>query len=255
MHAILLSTLLALGSAKAAQVSDVDAMAVSYRVWQNEAGGSSRGLTHWNVGEDFASLGIGHFIWYTEGKRGPFEETFPRLLAYMEERGVVLPDWLKGQPACPWQDRAAFRRDLDGPKLEELRNLLTSTLDIQARFMADRLERALPAMLEAAPFARRNRVRARFGELLSQGQGLYALIDYVNFKGEGVSPTERYNGRGWGLLQVLLDMRGERTGASAVSEFSRAAKLVLTRRVRNSPPARGESRWLAIWRRRVRTYA
>lgn len=255
MRAILLSIGLGLGPAHAAEVSDADAMAVSYRVWQNEAGGSSRGLTHWNVGEDFASLGIGHFIWYPAGKRGPFEETFPRLLAYMEERGVLLPAWLRGRPACPWPDRASFRRDFDEPRLEELRNLLTSTLDIQARFMADRLERALPAMLEAAPASRRERVRRRFGELLPQGQGLYALIDYVNFKGEGVSPTERYNGRGWGLLQVLLAMRGEHEGPKAVAEFSRAARAILARRVRNSPPERGESRWLSVWRRRVRTYA
>ena len=32
------------------------------------------------------------------------------------------------------------------------------------------------------------------------------LIDYVNFKGEGVLETERYRGRGWGLLQVLEGM-------------------------------------------------
>ena len=29
------------------------------------------------------------------------------------------------------------------------------------------------------------------------------MIDYVNFKGDGLKPTERYKGEGWGLLQVL----------------------------------------------------
>lgn len=254
MRAHLIAALLFAAPAAAnVRISDEDALAVSYRVWQNEAGGNSRGLTHWNVGEGFASLGIGHFIWYPAEQRGPFEESFPRLLAYMEERGVDVPVWLLGP--CPWPTRESFVRDMDGPQLEELRNFLTSTLDLQAGFMADRLQRSLPAMFDAAPPSRREDVRRRFEGLLGRRRGLYALLDYVNFKGEGVSPTERYNGRGWGLLQVLLEMRGEPPGDAAVAEFSRSARRVLARRVLNSPPERKENRWLAVWKRRVRTYA
>ena len=35
-------------------------------------------------------------------------------------------------------------------------------------------------------------------------------MDYVNFKGEGVSSSERYRGQGWGLLQVLESNAGDR---------------------------------------------
>ena len=236
------------------RIPDSAAIAISYRVWQNESGGSSEGLTHWNRGEGFASMGIGHFIWYPAGRRGPFDESFPRLLSYLEGRGVVLPAWLRDSPPCPWPDRRAFRRDLQSPRMVELRNLLTSTLALQARFMADRLESALPRMLASAPRARREALQRRFAALAAQEQGLYALIDYVNFKGEGVSPAERYNGRGWGLLQVLAQMRGDAGGTDALADFSRAACRVLYRRVRNSPPQRGESRWLSNWRHRVGTY-
>jgi len=38
-------------------------------------------------------------------------------------------------------------------------------------------------------------------------------------------------------------------------EFSRAAKAVLARRVRNSPPAKNESRWMKGWTNRVNGYA
>lgn len=249
------ATLLAAPAAAAPlRVSDQDAVAVAYRVWQNESGGRSEGLTHWNSGERFASLGIGHFIWYPAGARGPFEESFPRLLKFYEEQGVELPAWLRGGPPCPWPDREAFLRDLHGERMVELRNLLTSTLGLQARFMANRLERALPAMLETAPESRRDLLALRFQTMVSEPKGLYALLDYVNFKGEGTSPTERYNGVGWGLLQVLLDMRGGPDRAEALAEFSRAARRVLSRRVRNSPNSRAESRWLAVWRRRVLTY-
>jgi hypothetical protein len=77
------------------------------------------------------------------------------------------------------------------------------------------------------------------------------LVDYVNFKGEGTLPSERYKGQGWGLLQVLEEM-GDRP---PLLEFRRAADTVLTRRVKNSPPGRGESRWLPGWKNRIRTYA
>ena len=235
-------------------VRNGEALSIGYRVWENESGGSAAGLTAWNRGEGFASLGIGHFIWYPTGAQGPFVESFPRLLEHLEANGVALPDWLRGGPDCPWPDRSAFHADMDDPRMAELRNLLTRTIDLQARFMADRLESALPRLLESAPASRRETVARRFHALASQPQGLYALIDYVNFKGEGLSATERYRGRGWGLLQVLLRMREESDGPTALAEFSAAARRVLNLRVRNSPLERAESRWLANWRRRVRTY-
>jgi hypothetical protein len=37
---------------------------------QSSAGGSITGLTTWNAGEEFPSLGIGHFIWYPAGFDG-----------------------------------------------------------------------------------------------------------------------------------------------------------------------------------------
>ena len=77
----------------------------------------------------------------------------------------------------------------------------------------------------------------------------------MNFKGEGVLHTERYQGQGWGLLQVLEGMHGSDGGAAAVDEFSRSAKVVLIRRVKNSPAQRHESRWLSGWIHRVISYS
>ncbi|MBI4676491.1 MAG: hypothetical protein HY748_02790 [Elusimicrobia bacterium] len=236
-------------------ISDQTASAISRRVWLNESGGTVEGLTFWGAGEGFASLGIGHFIWYPAGVERPFGESFTRLLAYFEKRGAVLSDWLKNSPACPWPDREAFRRDLRTPRMLELRKLLHETVGIQARFMADRLEEALPRILRAAKPSSRSAVRRRFLALASQPEGLYALIDYVNFKGEGLYPQERYNNIGWGLLQVLDDMRGYPEGEKALKEFSRSARRMLWRRVLNSPPERNEMRWVAGWRKRVKGYA
>ena len=54
--------------------------------------------------------------------------------------------------------------------------------------------------------------------------------------------------------QVLEEMRPVSPGQPAAVEFAEAAKRVLHRRVNNSPPGRGEARWLAGWRNRCDSY-
>jgi hypothetical protein len=222
-------------------------------VWLNECGGRRDGLTSWNAGEQFASLGIGHFIWYPKGVTGPFDEAFPRLAAFLAAEGAAVPEWVLDHP-CPWSSRAEFQAAFRTARMNELRDLLADTVPLQARFLARRMEESLPKLLEAAPANQREQVRAQFHRMLGTSAGTFALIDYVNFKGEGIKETERYQGAGWGLLQVLQGMKGTGT-RGAVREFAASAEQVLTRRVRNSPPARGEKRWLTGWKNRVRRYA
>ena len=109
-------------------------------------------------------------------------------------------------------------------------------------------------MLAEAAAPNRVRVQQQFERVANSPKGCYALVDYVNFKGEGVLATERYAGQGWGLLQVLEGMSQESSGPEAVKNFAESAKKVLTTRVRNSPPARNESRWLPGWINRINTY-
>ena len=232
-------------------LSDSQAERIGRRLWQNESGGTISGLTAWNSGEDFASLGIAHFIWYPANKRGPFEESFPPLIQYLVSNGLPVPAWLKQAEACPWSNRKQFLADQQSTRMKELRSFLAGTIPFQARFAALRLQQALPKMLEAVPSQDREKIRENFDRVAGEPQGLYALVDYVNFKGEGTLASERYHGQGWGLLQALEAM-GK---GPATLEFSRAADQVLTRRVANAPVARNEKRWLPGWRNRVRTYA
>lgn len=232
--------------------------AIGRRIWRNEAALRVDWLVHWLPGEGHASLGIGHFIWYPQGRRGPFQESFPRLLAFMEAEGVRLPDWLEPATPCPWPDRAAFlEAETHDPRVAELRAFLAATVPVQLRFMAARLAAAVPALLTAIPEPERDDVLAQLARVLLEptgvsATGVYALIDYVNFKGEGVDPGERYAGRGWGLLQVLHAMAAHAGDGRAA--FAKAAEQVLTRRVRLAPPAAREERWLPGWRKRVSTY-
>ena len=229
---------------------------IGMKIWRNEAGGKVELLTHWNKGEAFASLGIGHFIWYPPQHQGPFTESFPGLLDAYEAAGRTLPAWLKGRPVCPWPDRASFYADFEGPRLVELRKLLAETVDLQARYAAKRLEDALPKILAAADSSARPGLKTRFYRTASSPNGLYALMDYVNFKGEGINPTERYDGLGWGLLQVLELMEDAPEGQPSVEAFARAADAALSRRVQHAPPERAEFErgWLAGWRKRLATY-
>ncbi len=237
----------ALISAEGAAVSLSQAQLhrVGLRIWQNECAGSVAGLTSWNAGEAFASLGIGHFIWYPKGQRGPFEESFPQLVAFAEARGVKMPAWTKGP--CPWSSKAAFEAESGGARQKELRVILSKNVSLQTDFILVRLKAALPKMLAATKLSKR--VQANFDGLAATPEGAFCLIDYVNFKGEGTAKTERYNGLGWGLLQVLEGM-----AAPTPAAFAASAKATLSRRVQNAPAARKEQRWLTGWHNRCDGY-
>jgi hypothetical protein len=258
-HTLCILAFLATGTQILAAValSHGDILRIGKKIWQNECNGTIAGLTSWNEGENFASLGIGHFIWYPKNQRGPFEESFPKLVSFIASRGAKLPALLLRieETPCPWNSRAEFLHAQHTPAMNQLRQFLANTVDFQAEFLIARLQNALPKMLaEATPSDRAN-VQQQFERMASTPQGYYALVDYVNFKGEGVLPTERYQGQGWGLLQVLESMRGASDDAAAVAEFSHSAKMVLIRRVHNAPVDRHESRWLSGWIQRVNSYS
>jgi hypothetical protein len=236
----------------AIRISRAEASSIGSRIWKNECGGTVAGLTSWNAGENFASLGIGHFIWFPAGIRPPYEESFPPLIAFMRSKGVTMPDWLGATPDCPWRSKAEFESATRTAKMSELRTFLKNTIPQQVEFILQRLDRALPKMLAAVPATERQQVRARFYAVASTAQGKYALMDYVNFKGEGTNPKERYGGKGWGMLQVLQEMNGNQSGGAAVNEYASAAIRVLTRRVKNAP--KDEKRWLPGWTNRCNSY-
>lgn len=236
------------------QLSGAQKAAIGRKIWQNESGGTLAGLTAWNAGEEFPSLGIGHFIWYPAGFRGPYVESFPQFVAFARARGVAVPA-IAQAPAAPWPSRAAFRAAANAPAVNELRNWLAANVPLQTDFIIARSQAALPALLAAAQPADRARLQANYFKVASTANGTYALIDYVNFKGDGISPTERYNGFGWGLLQVLANMRDVPAGQPAAAEFAASATRMLDRRIANAPSSRPETQWRAGWHNRVATYA
>lgn len=224
---------------------------IGRKIWQNESAGTRNGLTAWNDGEAFPSLGIGHFIWYPAGKSGPYTESFPQFVAFARQQGANPPAIALSRGA-PWPTQIAFKSEFNGRAMTGLRDWLANNITLQTDFIIAKSRASLPKILQAAG-SDAARVKNNYYRTATSASGQYGLIDYVNFKGEGINPKERYNGQGWGLLQVLQQMRGNATGQAAAIEFSNAAKAVMARRVANSGGK--DVRWNAGWQNRCATYA
>ena len=234
---------------------------IGQKIWLNETGGKIDAITSWSANEEFASLGIGHFIWFPVGKWLPFEESFPALLEFMRKKNVHLPAWLDQPqiPANPWTSRAEFRKNANSPQMKELRQFLLDTVAEQTQFMVARAQGAMEKILKTTPDGtEREHIVIQFTRVIRASENFYPLIDYINFKGEGTNPNEAAmnseTGRrqGWGLKQVLLKMNGDTSDPKAVrAEFADAAQFVLQQRVRNLPSNRV---FEVGWLRRIATY-
>lgn len=244
----------AIGEKAGLKISKAELNAVADRIFKNEAGGKKENIVYWNTGEDFPSLGIGHFIWYRAGQRGKFAESFPQLVAYYRAHDIKLPKIIEENEYSPWansDELFRLKRIMDND-ITELTNFLYNTKDIQVAFIFERLENSLEKMMAISDNP--ENVKKQFYRVAQSPNGLYPLIDYVNFKGEGITRTETYNGEGWGLLQVLENMKGTGSGKAALEEFSNSAKAVLERRVKNAGPDSNEKKWLQGWLNRCDTY-
>jgi len=233
------------------------ALPIGIKIWFNESGGEVMGLTSWNKGEDFASLGIGHFLWHPyPSKRASFNSGFPHLLRYMDDRGVNIPLWLRGKGGlyCHWSSRNEFLDAQHSNKMIELRNFLQQTIPIQAEYMARHLQEILPDLLASTPIEERWFIHEKFYSLARTPTGIYALVDYLNFKGSGISNSRHNYEHGSGLLQVLKGMKFAPPGSSPLQAYVLSAKNALIRRVDRASPSQNHERWLPGWFNRLNTY-
>ncbi|MFL2840265.1 MAG: hypothetical protein ACJ0BT_00250, partial [Pseudohongiellaceae bacterium] len=246
---------------KTAQAANYPVLTTEQKQWlgqqifNNECAMQVNCLTAWNSGEDFPSLGIGHFIWYKQNQIEIFEESFPALIKYFEEQNIRIPEWIKDSNyESPWQNRDEFIEKYSDTELSELRSLLAETFSQQTSFIIKRFEAALNKMTAILTEDEASLIEEKFFIVANSNPpyGLYSLIDYVNFKGEGVSLNERYVGQGWGLLQVLTNM--PKSSENTLENFINSTKTVLQNRVRNAPEQRNEEQWLRSWFNRVDTY-
>jgi len=262
MRKIALFVLVAAGTlyGHSLKISNTQANTIAQKIWANEGAKSDRYLVWWNNGEDFASLGIGHFIWFPKGANEPFNEVFKAYIAYAKAHHASLPHWLTPTTALPWSNKEAFfaAKKAKTKRYRELFSFLKNSFDLQAQFMVDRLQQALAKMQDSLTdkTKRQQLAKAFWHIVLKEGKvdsrGLYLLVDYLNFKGEGILKTERYHGYGWGLRQLLLGL--DLNASNKYKAFANRAKFLLQRRIENSPKVRNEIRWRRGWFKRLDSY-
>ena len=230
-------------------ISNEEIEKIGKRIWDNEADQKEELLTFWNRAEGFPSMGIGHFIWPPKNYEGPFKQgSFHKVLKYLSENGETIPEDID---YCPWETREEFYEDIDSPEMQQIRNLLKNTVSLQAQYIKKRLEKGLPAMFLFLPPQQRQKAINNYFRIASCQNGYFVLIDYLNFKHEGTAPNERYNGKGWGLLQVLCNMPEPSSDQEVLKSFTMTAKKLLIERIKNSPPELLEYRWIPGWFNRL----
>lgn len=234
-----------------------DLNAIAEKIYVNDTAGNPKKLVRWNNAGNYAVLGIGHFTWYPNNSQVYKQnDTFPELLRYMQVRGVALPAWLtqRAGRGGPWKNRAEFDSAFNDQQMRELQTFLANTKNLQANFMLEQLKQARPELLSQFNTNEQALINQNYQTLMQTPEGIYALLDYMSFKGDGLNPNERYRNQGWGLAQVLLIMRPAASGPRALEAFKLAAEDILLQRIANSPIERREARYLDSWRVRLNTY-
>lgn len=212
---------------QASDLTDEQLLEIGIKIWQNQCGvwncpgkithEMKDGITSWEA--HYALIGIGQCIWYPADETKNFQEDWPRVAQALKEKGYPIEDWML--EACPWKNNKEFFADFDEDRLKSLRKMLVKKALIieQARCIAMRLDESLKNMTDAVD-AETNITKAEKGDLKNiiignfyqvstadYPRGLYAMMDYVHFKGEGVLATEvTSEGLHFGLRQALEQM-------------------------------------------------
>lgn len=223
---------------------------IAHKIWENESGATNEGLLAWNPGEEMASMGIGHCIWYPSGVTKTHGESFKQSLEFAQSRGEKIPEFLIDEKTgrikdCPWQ-KEEFKELVSGKRqnsdFNKLRTFMENTKVLQYEFIKDRLDKFYVANKESA-------IGKTIGKMLQSEAGVYALTDYVNFKGEGTLSKPS-----WGLVNVLthMNVNGSMSSKQLVAEFASSAIAVLHER---RPKAWGQKDSPGPgWVNRINTY-
>ncbi|WP_321323157.1 hypothetical protein [Thiomicrorhabdus sp.] len=235
---------------------------IGQRIYQNECAANPKYLTYWGKGEDFPSLGIGHFIWYPGQVKQTFQETFPQMVAFVSQYKTP-PVWLTQLKPfkAPWQTKDEFYQAWSNKPMQELRTWLLETQPYQAEFIIQQSQLRLSKALEQMTGSKAKNAKdyqQMLNKLFAFKEGRFAVIDYINFKGVG-NASEQYQGEQWGLFSVLSDMLLQpnilnEDSTVLLQQFVKSAKTRLSLRVKLAPIQRDEQRWLRGWFTRLDGY-
>jgi hypothetical protein len=234
------------------------------RISKIQLGGNPNNLILWSEGEEFALVGHLHLIWYPKNKKDIFDEGMPLFFKYLTAQNQKIPPWLQRYDSFPWADRNSFLKAKEGNSIlfRRLNEWVSGVGDLQVGYVVSKMKDFLiKGLCEIHDEYSKSLFITSFGNVylasngLVDADGAYALIDYINFKGTGLSSTERYNGEGWGLFQVLQKMKSESKEMMGLKAFVEAAKKVLARRIENAQTVgKYEKKLQNGWNKRLESY-
>lgn len=249
---------------KLSALTAVDYRWIGQRIYQNECAGKPEYLTYWGKGETFPSFGIGHFIWHPKltesGADQTFTETFPAMVQFVSKTQRP-PDWLadlsiQAEFVAPWPSQKIFDQAWSNKELQQLRNWLLATQYQQAQFIVLAFQNRWLNETQSLTLKQKAVIQLRLNKMMGFKKGLFAVIDYFNFKGIGLNQKEQYQSESWGLASVLSSMNiaEESSQDEYLEQFVMEAKKRLQLRVKLAPPERNEVRWLKGWEVRLDQY-
>lgn len=187
-------------------------------------------------------LGIAQNLWLPEGSNSIFQTEWPTVAQRLQELGCKIKPWML--EGCPWSSQEAFDTDFNSKKMVWLRTHLSKKKLVlaQAFCIAERLQRAMDpsspdSLLTGLTEEQSTLVQKNFDLVVHcfNPSGIYALIDYVNFKGEGrLDGSEKFVGVSCGLLQVSLNIQTPEEVANdetIINAFVEGAKVTLNNRI------------------------
>ena len=222
-------------------------------IYVNETGGKPDALIIKNDKEDVCSLGIGHFIWYPAGVKHQYKETFPKLLKELQKTDGVFKGAVDVEipPTCPWKSTSELNAAKSTDVYKRLVTGLTSPAGkrVQVNYMIERAREAIIETAKEDPGSVKKML-----DLLETEQGTYAVIDYVNFKGNSAE-TEAYGDFHWGFKTAIYVMSEDEI-LTPEERFQIAVETLLEMRVEEAKKlGKDESSFLAGWLKRVNTYS
>lgn len=216
------------------------------KIKRNEASSQDK-VIYWHLHEPFPYLGVGRFIWFPRDSSFSYEEDFPSLLKFMKDKGHKLPAWLDQDFTCPWTTRQEFEKDQK--RQLELKQVLETGFELQIKFLVTNSFETFEKIVDSFDENVKSEMKNKIEHLLEDPRGLYALIDYCQFKGSGLNEKEFKDGRGFGLKQVIEALPVESLN---VESFVKTAKDILKERAKNSHGL--DEKWLSSWINRLDRY-
>jgi len=230
-------------------VNQSQAHQIGSKIGVNEGVTSRISQVAWHQDDRYSTLGIARFIWYPPSESRE-SMSFNGLLTSLSQSGT-LPHWLMDVEDPPWHSKDAYMSVEHDVFKRQLGDFLQENIGEQTQYLILNIESTLPNIIKVIqnPFAKMHAYE-NFYRIAMQDNGVYALLDYVVFQGDGLALNERYNNQGWGLLQVLENM--SENSDNLLQGFMTSANYLLTRRIANAPS--NETKLLPAWQYRLRTY-